>query len=437
MTQFWFYAAGLTVLAMAFIALPLLRGRYKSSISADELNLTVIKQQMAELDSDLEAGILDQERYDAAKKDLEKELLSDVTEQPSEVSDTPSKSARWMALSALLVPLVALSVYQFLGSPEIIQRLAEGAAAPMGETGNIPAHAQGAKGPAPAMEKMVERLAERLKKQPDDVDGWVMLARSYSSMGKHPKALDAYERAVKLNGEDAAILLAYAETVGAVSGNNFTGKAAPLIEKAYKLEPDNPNSLWMSGILNYQKGEYQPALQRWEKLQAMLAPQSSELESVSKAVDDARAKLGMKPSERPLPAIAQARPVNNSMAGNAASGSASSGVEVTVSLAPEMKQKASPNDLVFIYAKATSGPPMPLAAARKRVSDLPLTLRLDDSMAMMPQMKISKFPQVAVGARISFAGSPMAQSGDLEGEVRPVKPGQSETVNVVINRVHP
>ncbi|MEJ2453235.1 MAG: hypothetical protein P8103_03645 [Candidatus Thiodiazotropha sp.] len=108
-----------------------------------------------------------------------------------------------------------------------------------------------------------------------------------------------------------------------------------------------------------------------------------------------------------------------------------------VALSAEMAQKAKPDDLVFIYAKAVSGPPMPLAAARKQVRDLPLTIRLDDSMAMMPQMRISKFEQVVVGARISLSGNPMAQSGDLEGEVRPVTPGQSETVNVVINSVHP
>ncbi len=435
MTQFWIYAAGLTVLAMAFIVLPLLRSRYRTGIDPDALNLSVFKQQLAELDSDLEAGILDQERYDAARKDLEKELLRDVSGHTDNPLPPPSKTTRWMALSALLVPMVALLLYQWLGSPEIIQRLADQPSG--GANGQAHAQATGTNG-LPPMEELVRRLSEKLKQEPNNLQGWIMLGRSYMVMKQYPEALDAYDRAIQLDGENVDLLLAYAEAIAAVSGNNFTGKAAPMIEKAFSLQPDNANVLWMSGILAYQKGSYQSALDHWQKLQGLLTPQSNELESVSAAIDDARKQLGLPPSEPALPQIAQAgqndakRPTAGSPAGGAAKG-----VEVHVSLSPELAAKASPDDLVFIYAKAVSGPPMPLAAARKRVSDLPLTLQLDDSMAMMPQMKISGFDQVVVGARVSLSGSPSAQSGDLEGEIKPVVPGQSAPVEVVINRIHP
>jgi cytochrome c-type biogenesis protein CcmH len=436
MTQFWILTAGLIVLAMAFIALPLMRSRYKTGINADELNLSVFKQQLAELDSDLEAGILDQERYDAAKRDLEKELLSDIQGEPSDISVAPAKGSRWMALSALLVPLIALFIYQLLGSPELIQRLAEQPAS----SASNPAHGQQKPGTKdlPPMEELVRRLAAKLEEQPNNPQGWVMLGRSYIAMNDYPKAMEAYKRAIELDGENVDTLLAYAEAIAASSGNNFTGQAAPLVEKAFKLEPENPNTLWISGILAYQQGDFRSALGRWEKVQAMLPPQSSELESVSSAVDDARKKLGMPPTEPKLPQIAQAKSAAKPMAESSKPLSgAAAGVEVKVSLSDEMAKRAKPDDLVFIYAKAVSGPPMPLAAARKRVRDLPLTIRLDDSMAMMPQMKISGFSQVAVGARISLSGNPMAQSGDLEGEVRPVTPGQSDMVNVLIDSIHP
>jgi cytochrome c-type biogenesis protein CcmH len=108
-----------------------------------------------------------------------------------------------------------------------------------------------------------------------------------------------------------------------------------------------------------------------------------------------------------------------------------------VSLAESLKGQANPSDSLFVYAKAVSGPPMPLAAQRARVQDLPLTLTLDDSMAVIPALKLSGFTEVTVGARISKSRQATPQSGDLEGEVSPVKPSQDGVVTIIINRVRP
>ena len=434
MTLFWTIIAGFTLLAMAFVALPLLRKQVTSTISSDELNLAIFKQQLAELDSDLESGVLDQARYDAARRDLEKELLSDVSGESTQVES--KGSGQLMALVTLAIPLAAYLIYQLVGSPEIIQLLANQPASTPAKT----AHAQGQNRSMqnmPPMEELVKGLAAKLEQQPDDLDGWIMLGRSYMALNNRPAAINAYERALKISDDNAGLLLAYAEAVAADRGNDFTGRAAPMIEKAFQLEPSNPNVLWVSGILAYQRTEYQTAIDRWSKLRGMFKPQSSELESVNNALDDARSKLGLPPEERELPSIAQAnRPApDTSTAKPAANQDKSLKVEITLS--PEMQRKAKPDDLLFVYAKAMSGPPMPLAAVRKKVSDLPLSINLDDSMAMMPQMRLSRFPKVLVGARISLSGSPTAQSGDLEGEISAVSPGQAETVKVVINSVHP
>ena len=333
MTQFWIYVAGLIVLAMAFIAVPLLRSRYKTGINADELNLSVFRQQLAELDSDLEAGILDQARYDAAKKDLEKELLSDVSGETPESTAQIPKGARWMALSALLVPLVAVLFYQTLGSPEIIQRLS---GQPTSTGGDAPRHAQaqGMEG-MPPLEELVGKLAAKLEQEPNNPQGWVMLGRSYMALNQHARAIEAFDRAMQLDSENVGLLLAYAEAIAASSGNNFTGQAAVLVEKAYSLEPENPNALWMSGIAAYQKGDYPSALDRWVKVQSMLTPQSSELEAVNSAIDDVRQQLGLAPSEPVLPAIAQAGIASSSQtSGETRGGNTSEGVEVNVSLSP-------------------------------------------------------------------------------------------------------
>ncbi|MEW8342099.1 MAG: c-type cytochrome biogenesis protein CcmI [Candidatus Thiodiazotropha taylori] len=433
MTLFWMIIAGLTVLAMAFVGLPLLRKEVTDKITSDELNLAVFKQQLEELNSDLEAGNLDQNRYDAARKDLEKSLLTDVSTSTADSNIRESRSGRIMAGTALLIPLAAWLIYDFLGSPEIINHLAQ---QPAAGTPQQTAHApSGSMENLPPMDELVRRLAEKMQENPDNQDGWVMLGRSYMALNDHSAAINAYQRAMEMNDQRVDLLLAYAEAIAATTGNDFTGRAAPMIEKAYQLEPENPNVLWLAGILAYQSTDYQSAILRWDTLRTSLTPQSAELESVNGAIDDARKQLGMEPEEAELPSIVKkqqpkAQPQPAAAAANEA-------IKVAVSLSPELQAKTKPNDLVFIYAKAVSGPPMPLAAVRKKVSDLPISISLDDSMAMMPQMKLSGFNEVVVGARISMSGSPTAQAGDLEGEIQPVAPGSAETVQVVINSVHP
>ncbi len=434
MTLFWMITAGLTLLAMAFVALPLLRKSVSTGVTSDELNLAIFKQQLAELNNDLEAGILDQARYDAARTDLEKELLTDIDAEGTKKT-AGGKSGRAMAAAALLVPVAALFVYEVTGFPDIIPRLGN----PTAESGVSP-HGTGAPGQdqgLPPMEVLVERLAAKLKEQPENLDGWIILGRSYMTMNNYPAAIEAYKTALNLDNQNVNLLLAYGEALAASHGNDFTGQAAPLIQKAYTLAPQDPNVLWLNGVLAYQSNQFQQAIDRWQELRNTLTPQSTELESVNAAIDDARSQLGLGPEEPELPSIVQAGGTSPSPAPPKSPAPSNRGIQVEIALSPELAARAKPDDLVFIYAKALSGPPMPLAALRKQVRDLPLSVQLDDSMAMMPQMKLSGFDQVQVGARVSLSGNPTAQPGDLEGLVKPVKPGQSERVKVLIDTVHP
>ncbi len=425
MTLFWIIAAGLTLLAMAFIVLPLLRGFKNTGISSDELNLEVFQQQLEELDNDLDSGILDQTRYDAARKDLEKELLTDVSGDKVASAAMNSSSGRWAMGTAVLIPVGAVILYQLLGTPEIIPRL----------TGQVPDttvnSAQAKAKNMPPMDELVQKLADKLVEQPENIDGWLMLARSYMSMDRVQEGLEAYGQAMRLAPENTAVLLAYAEGLAKTEGNSFTGKAASLIEKAIELDGDNPNARWMMGIVSYQRGNYPSAVEHWERAQMLLGPDNKDAATITNALADARREMGEAPK---LPSIIPQAVAKSAPTANAAS---KSKIILEVVLSDEMRAKTKPGDLVFIYAKALEGPPMPLAAARKQVRDLPLTIELDDGMAMMPQFKLSNFPEVVVGARISLSGNPIAQSGDPEGEVKPVTPGQAGTVKVVINGLHP
>jgi cytochrome c-type biogenesis protein CcmH len=280
------------------------------------------------------------------------------------------------------------------------------------------------------MEELVEKLAAKLEKQPDNVEGWLMLGRSYMAMKQPGRAMAAYERGMQVDAENSTLLLAYAEAMAQSSANDFTGKAATLVEKAYQLNKQDPNALWMMGIVAYQKQDYEGAIGYWKEVKGLLGPENKDLNAVDNAIDDARNQLGLEPQ---LPSIVQ----TEQQAEPTTAGAADASIELIVKIEPDLAAKVNPEDLVFIYAKALSGPPMPLAAVRKQVRDLPITIRLDDSMAMMPEMRLSAFPEVAVGARISKSGNPVAKSGDLEGEVKPVKPGQAGPVMVIINAIHP
>ncbi|MBL3599633.1 MAG: c-type cytochrome biogenesis protein CcmI [gamma proteobacterium endosymbiont of Lamellibrachia anaximandri] len=425
MTLFWIIAAGLTLLAMAFVVLPLLRGFKNTGISSDELNLEVFQQQLEELDNDLDSGILDQARYDAARKDLEKELLTDVSGDKVASATMNSSSGKWVMGAAVLIPVSAVIIYQILGTPDIIPRLA-------GQVpDNVVNSAQAKAKNMPPMDELVQKLADKLVEQPENLDGWLMLARSYMSMSRVQEGLEAYGQAMKLAPENTAVLLAYAEGLAKTDSNNFTGKAASLVEKAVKLDADNPNARWMMGIVSYQRGDYPAAVEHWERAQTLLGPDNKDAAIITNALADARREMGEAPK---LPSIVQQQPAATT---EPAPASDKSRITLEIALSEEMRAKTKPGDLVFIYAKALEGPPMPLAAARKQVRDLPLTIALDDGMAMMPQFKLSNFPEVVVGARISLSGNPIAQPGDPEGEVKPVTPGQTGTVKVVINGLHP
>lgn len=427
MTTFWILASGLMLLAIAFIVLPLLRKREYTTLSADELNLSVFKQQLDELDNDLSSGMLDQARYDAARKDLEKELLLDVNGTKVQPAAANSKSGRWVMSVALVIPLMAIGMYQALGNPEIIPLLADAG----GASNAAAPHAQPqSTEDLPPMEELVKKLAAKMETQPENLDGWLMLGRSYMALNQPADAIAAYEKAMALNAENPTLLLAYAEALAKMAGNDFTGKPATLIEQAYKLNNQNPNALWMMGIAAYQTERFKDALGYWEQLEGMLTPQSKDVAAVQNAIKDVRVKLGL---ESELPSIAQPESSGEQRAG----ADAKSAIEVILKLSPELRDKAKPDDLVFIYAKALSGPQMPLAAMRKQVKDLPLTIVLDDSLAMMPQMKLSAHAEVVVGARVSLSGNPAAQPGDLEGEIKPVKPGQAGPVMLTIDSIHP
>jgi len=395
MTVFWSLAAVMVMVALLFLLPPLLRKRTVSAVSLDDLNTNVIKEQLAELEADRAIGKLDKAQFDAARQDLERELLYDLASSDDAQTATPERGGRWLTLLLIpAIPLCAVLLYQLMGSVELIDRVQQAQT-------SQPQSAQSQS--VATIEEMVTLLATRLQQQPDDLKGWVMLARSYSIMKRYSEATAAYENVLRLGGEEAGLLTDYADAMVMANGGIFTDESGALLVRALELDPDNVKGL-------------QAALK--------LPAGSEDATVIAQQINEVQRQLGI--TTESAPAITTATDSGHGVS-----------LSVHVALAPDFSAIAAAEDTVFIYARATQGSRMPLAIVRKQVKDLPVTVTLDDSMAMSPQMVLSNLDQVTVGARVSKSGGAMPQSGDLQGLVSPVSTQTTETIQITISNQVP
>jgi cytochrome c-type biogenesis protein CcmH len=273
------------------------------------------------------------------------------------------------------------------------------------------------------IEAMTQKLADRLKQQPDDPMGWAMLGRSYAVLGRHADALPAFKQALVLKPEDPNLLTDYADALAVVNGRNLEGEPSKLIARALELDPNNLKALSLAGTAAYLRQDFAGALRHWDKL-AQVAPDSDFVRQIQRGIDEARRMAGTPAPQAQAPGI-RAPAAQAAAPGVAASPAGGASVSGTVTLAKPLAGKAAPDDTVYVFARAAEGSRVPLAILRKQVKDLPLKFTLDDSMAMSPAAKLSGAPKVIVGARISKSGGALAQPGDLQGLSAPVAVGSS------------
>jgi len=257
-----------------------------------------------------------------------------------------------------------------------------------------------------------------------------MLGRSYMVLKRFPDAVRAYEKAYKQMPDSVDIMLSLADSLAMKNGGNISGRPVELVNKALKIDPENLTALWLGGMAARQNKDYVTAIQRWTKVMGIIKD-PAERKEVRSLIVEAESMLSPEQRDRVKNALASIAPVADKKP-EITNQSAMTGASITVSvsLSDAFKDKVKPTDLVFIYAKAMSGPPMPLAAAKMQVKDLPVKVVLNDSMAMIPSMKLSGHAEVVVGARVSKSGRPISQPGDLYAEKQGVKLGSQLDVKI-------
>jgi len=412
MITFYLAAAALVVVALVLLLRPWWRlGR--DTGTADTLlalNAAIHRDRLAELERDRNNGTLSADDFAEAREELQRQLLDDTA--ATEVAVAATASRKGGIAIAILLPLIAVGLYALLGSPAAV----------------LSVTAQNQRATAD-MEQLAARLASKLEQNPDNPEGWAMLARSYTSMGRWEEAERAYGRIGPDLNRNAELLAEFAEML-VQKNNGFDDRSRDLIGKALRLEPNNMLALFLGGGDAFSSEQYAQAAALWERLLPQLEPGGEDARMVEANLAKARERGGIRPGV--------AKPAEKIVKGGAKDPAKVSAKSVSgrVELAPALKGKANPDDVVFIFARAVNGPRMPLAAQRARVADLPLDFMLDDSQAVMQGATISSVDSVRVEVRVSKSGTANPGKGDLTGKSAAVKPG-TKGLKIVIDQIDP
>jgi cytochrome c-type biogenesis protein CcmH len=410
-STFWVVAGALMLLVVAALAAPLLRRtRSDVQIESDASNVELYQDQIVELERDRAQGMLSDEQFEQARLELGQRLLADVTGETSARAE-PAGAWRYVALAG--VPITAVLAYLVLGMPESLNgKLATQADA--GTSAERPHN----------LAELVERLAARVDRNPDDAEAWALLARSNQILGRPAEAVKAFARATELIPRSAQLWADYSDMLVASAGGQWTQAAKAALAKALALDRAHPKALWLAGSEAFVRRDFKAALNYWEQLAPMTEPGSDVARAIQGNIAEARALAGGE-NAAPMPATAAevaASPQPDTAIKPASGDKALSGV---VAIDPAIAARVRPSDTVFVFARAAQGPKMPLAIRRITVKDLPYEFTLDDSAAMAPGMTISAFDQIVIGARVSMSGDAAPKPGDFEGYSAPVKPGTS------------
>jgi cytochrome c-type biogenesis protein CcmH len=418
-------------------------------------SIASLKTQLQQLKGLLDSGVLPADQYEKSKSEIERRILDAVMQgnvavaqpqRPPQVDvaqgpATPSKagvararpSYQTLGVLGLVVLLIAGGGYYWKSGTTW---QADSKVASDG-SGNADANQAGAPHSTQTeqVNAMVEKLAQRLKDEPNDAEGWSMLARSYGVIGRNAEALAAYEKAVALRKDDPNLLADYADALAVKNNRILAGEPNKLVERALKLDPKNLKALALAGSYAFELKDYANAAKIWEKLVAIGPADNAFVKQFGPAIDEARNLAGLPPIAKPLePTAALSGAAANTSKADSQPLSANGVVSGKVTLAAALASQAKPDDTVFIFARPSEGSRMPLAILRKQVKDLPISFSLDDSMAMSSATKLSGASKVVVAARISKGGNAMPQPGDLVGQTPPVPVG-SKGLQITISDV--
>ncbi|MFZ5562127.1 MAG: c-type cytochrome biogenesis protein CcmI [Pseudomonadota bacterium] len=419
MIVFWILAALLAVLAAVLVLLPLRRGAQGNEQDLLALNRRVFRERLAELEKDQAEGRLDAATCAELRTELERNLL---TLAPETGAGAERQLSPRLAGGAILValPLLACAFYyaalapQGLGEWWALKREMGPSVDRLLRDGEL----SGAEEERLGIANRIRLLQDRLQRNPGDDRGWLLLGKSYLWMGQVPPATVALEHAWRLDPDNPehAVGMALALIFG--NERQLDARSRQLLEGVLANYPGHEDALRIYGVFAYRSGDFATAATLLQRLLALQNPSHTD--------------PAMRQEMQAM--LAEARGRRSVAAPKAAASGPALRVRVRIDRA--LAGRYGPDDNLYVFARALQGPPMPLAVARRRAGELPLTLELDDSQSMVPERLLSSVQEIAVSARISRHGDPQPQPGDLEAVAVPVRRnGGTQSVELLIQSV--
>lgn len=421
--MFWLiiFLATLAVLVLLLRPWSRTRGADVSEVD-DGLRISIYQQNLRELDREFERGQLNRDQLANVRNELELSLLAEIERDKVLNGSGHATASRQSSHFTAVIPVVllvvlAIPLYLYIGNPQLNE---------LKQFSRLAAEGEG--GTPPPLDGVVPVMQRHLHKNPRDANGWLLLSDMYSSMQDYTAAVNAIERLYQITGDDPDVMLRYANALIMANNGKFSGKPAELAQRVLELEPANYTALLFAGMAEDEAANYQQANEYYKKLLPALQANPQLLQTINQLI--AR-------NEQLLRDAGGADSASESTAETQAANLNTASLRVGVRVSSDLAGQYRPEDTLFIYAQAIDGPPMPLAVSRNKAGELPIEVTLDDSMAMMPAMKLSAFTRVKLQARISRTGNAQPESGDLVGLLAEVDVSGTESINLVIDTVLP
>lgn len=405
----------LTIAALFFILLPLISGRQGRAAIDDDLqkqfNQALYDDSLQQINEQLKNAEIDDATHKRLVSELEKQLEQDQSQNTSPTNKLSSKS-QWILYGAtvVLVPTLAVVLYQIWGAApdwkiyqvNIEKVRSEERSAPAADIREL-------------NEQLKSLLVDRVEQRQDNLQNVFLLARTHSELGEYQEAVDSYQKILVERPQSPDVLSELAQVTFLANGRQFSNEVKSYFDQAVALSPQSIRVLSFAGMTAYEGKNYQAALPYWEQAVALSQPNTEQYRYMMQA---------LVATQNQLQAAGVGTEVGQSQPPSGPT------YNLTVSLGNEVT--VDPNLRVFIYARAWQGPRMPLAIQEAKVSDLPLTLELDESMNPGMPMKLSQFEQIELVARVSLSGVSNAQSGDWEASLGPVNASNQDEIHQLV-----